>query len=87
MSSAKGRSGPDPTFENKPCLCYFFMFLCVWSLYCNLVLIVLSSVSIISLKLKELVVLLHFCIYCRASDCILLAVPWDYKKPLCVRVG
>ena len=71
---------------NHACV-IFFMFLCVWSLYCNLVLIALSSVSIISLKLKELVVLLHFCIHCGASDYILLAVPWDYKKPSCVRVG
>ena len=68
-------------------LVLFFMLLCVWSLYCNLVLIVLFSVSIISLKLKELVVLLLFCIYCRACDCILLAVPWDYKKTIMCEGG
>ena len=51
----------------------------VWSLFCNLVLEVLSSFAIISLRKRRLVALLYLyfaVIMCVSVQCHLFAVPW-----------
>ena len=59
----------------------------MWSLFCNLVLNVLSSFAIISLKKRRVVALLYLYFYCHnvcVCQCLFLAVPWVGLRSLVV---